>query len=125
VSFHLMDSCLRRNGELGNYRGNGNNGMVKNMENYYVYLLASKKNGTIYCGATHDLLGRVWQHKNDLVDGFTKTYGVHTLVYYQVAESKEAASNREKQLKAWKRQWKVDLIQPTNPTWRDLYDELT
>ena len=95
------------------------------VKTYCVYILANKRGGTLYCGATSDLLGRVWQHKNDLVDGFTKTYGVHTLVYYEATNSREAAFNREKQIKKWKRQWKINLIQQTNPLWRDLYDELT
>ena len=95
------------------------------MKTYYVYLLASKRNGTIYCGVTDDLLGRTWQHKNDLVDGFTKRYKVHDLVYYEVTNSIESALNREKQIKSWKRQSKVDLIRQTNPLWRDLYEELT
>jgi len=90
----------------------------------YVYILASKRNGTLYIGVTSDLIKRVYEHKNDLIDGFTKQYGVHTLVYYEVAEAIESAIAREKQLKAWKRKWKLDLIEKNNPTWKDLYVDI-
>jgi putative endonuclease len=92
---------------------------------YYVYILASKPYGTIYTGVTSNLIGRTWQHKNDLVESFTKKYGIHRLVYYEQCQSIESAINREKQIKKWKRIWKLELIEKMNPDWKDLYDELT
>ena len=89
-----------------------------------VYILASKRNGTLYIGVTSDLVQRVWQHKNDLVEGFTKKYGVHTLVWYEVHETMESAIGREKALKKWNRAWKVELIESGNPTWADMYEEI-
>ena len=88
-----------------------------------VYMLTNKLNGTLYVGVTWNLLQRVWQHKNDLVEGFTKRYGVHTLVWYEVHETMESAIAREKAVKRWKRGWKIQLIQRDNPPWRDLYDD--
>ncbi|MEN8176791.1 MAG: GIY-YIG nuclease family protein [Pseudomonadota bacterium] len=89
-----------------------------------VYLLASKKNGTLYAGVTSDLLKRVWEHKNDLVDGFTKRYSVHTLVWYEVHDTIESAIQREKAIKHWKRAWKIRVIEELNPEWTDLFHEL-
>ena len=89
-----------------------------------VYILASKRNGTLYLRVTSNLVQRIWQHKNDLVEGFTKRYGVHTLVWFEGHESMESAIAREKAIKEWKRVWKVELIETGNPTWRDLYDEI-
>ena len=89
-----------------------------------VYILASKRNGTLYIGVTSTLIQRVWQHKNDLVEGFTKRYGVHTLVWYEIHETMESAIAREKAIKEWRRAWKLDLIEKRNPAWRDLYEEL-
>jgi putative endonuclease len=86
-----------------------------------VYILASKRNGTLYIGVTSDLVKRVWEHKNNMVEGFTKRYGVHQLVWYEVHEGMESAIGWEKQLKEWKRKWKVELIESTNPNWQDLY----
>jgi putative endonuclease len=94
------------------------------MKDYYVYILASKKMGTLYIGVTNDLIRRVYMHKNDLVEGFTKKYKVHRLVYYEHTHDVKSAIQREKQMKKWKRQWKIDLIVETNPLWNDLYDEL-
>ncbi len=94
------------------------------MKQAYVYVLASKRNGTLYIGVTSNLVQRVWQHKNDFVEGFTKRYGVHTLVWYETHETMESAISREKALKEWKRAWKVRLIERTNANWRDLYDEV-
>jgi putative endonuclease len=91
----------------------------------FVYMLASAPHGTLYIGVTTDLVKRVWQHREDFVAGFTKTYGVHRLVWYQVHTDVLAAIAREKQLKKWMRRWKVELIVETNPTWRDLYDDFT
>ena len=90
----------------------------------YVYILASRKNGTLYVGVTSDLVRRVFEHKSDLVEGFTKKYGVHSLVFYEVTESVEEAIAREKRIKKWKRAWKIRLIEETNPEWRDLYCDL-
>ena len=89
-----------------------------------VYILASKPNGTLYIGATSNLAQRVWQHKNDFVEGFTKRYGVHRLVWYEAHESMEGALTREIMLKRWKRTWKIELIEKDNPTWSDLSDTL-
>ncbi|NTW13489.1 MAG: GIY-YIG nuclease family protein [Candidatus Moranbacteria bacterium] len=94
------------------------------MKQYFVYILASKKNGTLYIGITSDLLGRVWQHKNKAVDGFTKKYDVSSLVYYEQTEDVRSALSREKQLKNWKRQWKIDLIERGNSNWDDLYERM-
>ena len=88
-----------------------------------VYILASKPNGTLYVGVNSNLVQRVWQHKNDLVEGFSKRYSVHMLVWYEAHESMESAIMREKMLKRWKRAWKIRLIQEANPKWADLYDE--
>ena len=89
-----------------------------------VYILASKKNGTLYTGVTSDLRKRTYEHKNDMVDGFTKKYQVHLLVYYEVGDSMEGIIMREKQIKAGSRQNKINLIERGNPTWQDLYDAL-
>ena len=89
-----------------------------------VYILASKRNGTLYVGVTSNLVQRVWQHKNDLVAGFTKRYGVHTLVWYEGHETMESAIGRERAIKEWKRAWKLELIEQGNSAWRDLYGEL-
>jgi putative endonuclease len=89
-----------------------------------VYILASRRNGTLYAGVTSDLIQRIWQHRNDQVEGFTKRYGVHKLVWYETCDDMRAAIAREKALKEWKRAWKIRLIQETNPEWNDLYDEL-
>ncbi len=89
-----------------------------------VYILSSKPNGTLYIGVTSDLVKRVWQHKNNLIDGFTKEHAVHDLVYFELHEGMVSAITREKQVKAWKRQWKINLIEESNPQWRDLYSDL-
>ena len=94
------------------------------MKRPFVYILASQPNGTLYVGVTSDLPARVWQHRNDLVDGFTKRYGVHRLVYVEAHETMEDAILREKRIKRWRRAWKVRLIELANPEWRDLYDEI-
>ena len=87
----------------------------------YVYILASERNGTLYIGVTSDLVKRIWEHKYDFVEGFTKQHQVHTLVFYEMHGSMESAITREKQLKEWKRQWKIELIEKSNPYWNDLY----
>jgi len=91
---------------------------------FYVYILASKRNGTLYLGVTSDLVKRVWEHKNGWVDGFTKKYGVKMLVYYETHESAETAIRREKQIKKWRRAWKLKLIEEKNRQWRDLYVDI-
>jgi len=89
-----------------------------------VYLLASKRNGTLYIGVTSNLPARIWQHKNDQTEGFTKKYQVHQLVYFELHENMVSAIQREKQLKKWKREWKLELIEKDNPEWKDLYHEI-
>jgi len=94
------------------------------MKTYYVYILASKRNGTLYIGVTGDLIKRIYEHKNNLADGFTKKYGVHRLVYFEGTNDIGSAIVREKQLKGWLRKKKIDLIENENPLWNDLYDSL-
>ena len=94
------------------------------MKQYYVYILASKKNGTLYIGVTNNLLKRVYEHKSNLVGGFTQKYNVHNLVYYEEHNDIGKAITREKQMKKWKRQWKIELIEQFNPQWRDLYCDM-
>ena len=94
------------------------------MGEYFVYILASKRNGTLYIGVTNNLLKRVHQHKNDVVEGFTKKYKIHDLVHYEVFGRIEDAINREKRMKKWKRAWKIRLIEETNPNWKDLFETL-
>jgi len=95
------------------------------MNQYFVYILASKRNGTLYTGVTNNLNKRVYEHKNNLFDGFTKKYNVHNLVYYEVLTNIDDAILREKRIKKWKRQWKIELIEKDNPSWIDLYEQLT
>ncbi len=89
-----------------------------------VYILSNKRNGTLYVGVTSNLVQRVWQHKNNLVPGFTQKYNLHKLVYLEVCESMETAIQLEKQLKKWNRKWKLELIEKNNPEWNDLYSEI-
>ena len=89
-----------------------------------IYILASERNGTLYFGVTSDLAKRIWTHRNDFVDGFTKRYAVHRLVYAEFHDTMEAAITREKQIKKWRQTWKLELIESSNPQWRDLYDDL-
>ena len=92
------------------------------MKKFYVYILCNKRNGTLYTGITSDLIKRIYEHKNNLVEGFTRKYNIHRLVWYEIHETAETAISREKQIKAWKRQWKLRLIEENNPKWNDLYD---
>jgi putative endonuclease len=92
---------------------------------FCVYIMASARNGTLYVGVTSDLVKRVWQHKEGLVDGFTKEYEVKSLVWYEQHESADVAITREKQIKKWNRAWKVRLIEEMNPYWNDLYQTIT
>ena len=89
-----------------------------------VYILASRRNGTLYVGVTSDLVKRVWEHKSDVVKGFTERYGVHVLVWFEQHDTMESAIAREKAIKEWKRRWKLGLIERQNPEWRDLYPEI-
>lgn len=93
-------------------------------KDFYVYILASKKNGTLYIGITSDLIKRVWQHKTGMSEGFTKKHNVKYLVYYEQHDRAENAIHREKQLKKWNRAWKLALIERFNVNWNDLYDSL-
>lgn len=89
-----------------------------------VYILASQRNGTLYTGVTSNLMQRVWQHRNNLADGFTQAYDVHRLVWYELHGEMLAAITREKQIKNWRRAWKLALIEASNPDWRDLWEEI-
>ncbi|HEY3778780.1 MAG TPA: GIY-YIG nuclease family protein [Rhizomicrobium sp.] len=91
---------------------------------YCVYILASRRNGTLYTGVTNDLVRRTSEHRSDVIGGFTRRYGVHRLVWFECHEDIHAAIHREKCVKKWRRAWKLDLIEAMNPYWKDLYDEL-
>ena len=91
---------------------------------FHVYIMASQRNGTLYIGVTSNLAQRVWQHKNDQADGFTRKYGVHRLVFFEEHPDAESAITREKRLKKWNRAWKLRLIEEKNPMWRDLYQDI-
>jgi putative endonuclease len=91
---------------------------------FWVYILASQPGGTLYVGVTNDLVRRIFEHREGLVRGFTKRYGVKMLVYFEQHETAIAAIQREKNIKHWSREWKIDLIVSKNPDWRDLYDEI-
>ena len=94
------------------------------MKQYYVYILASKKNGVLYTGVTSDLIKRVYEHKQSATKGFTERYWIKKLVFYEVHQEIEAAIAREKQIKKWRREWKIDLIEKQNPEWNDLFEEV-
>jgi len=94
------------------------------LKHFFVYILCSKPNGTLYTGVTSNLVKRVHEHKNDLVEGFTRKYRVHHLVWYEVHESWESAFQREKRIKKWERAWKIKLIEGNNPLWDDLYESI-
>ena len=94
------------------------------MKSFYVYIMASKRNGTLYVGSTVDLIKRVWEHKNKIVSGFTATYDIHMLVFYEVHESYIEAARREKRFKNWPRQRKINIIEKVNSEWRDLYEDI-
>ena len=91
---------------------------------FFVYITASRRNGTLYTGMSDDLVKRIWQHRNNVIPGFTKKYNVKTLVWYERHETRESAFIRERQLKKWKRAWKLALIEASNPGWRDLWEEI-
>jgi len=94
------------------------------MDSYFVYILASKRNGTLYVGSTDNLVKRIWQHKNKVIPGFTAEYNATQLVYYEIHEHYVEAARREKRFKNWCRQWKIDLVEKTNPDWNALYHEI-
>jgi putative endonuclease len=93
-------------------------------KNFFVYMLASQKNGTLYIGVTSDLPKRIWEHKNKVVEGFTEKYDVDKLVWFEQHDNAESAITREKQMKEWKREWKIKRIAEMNPDWKDLYDDI-
>ncbi len=106
-------------------------GCLRNIESYivtvkhfYTYILASKRNGTLYTGSTDELAARIWQHKEKTFKGFTEKYGVDTLVWFETHETRDAAFRRERQIKEWKRAWKLELIEAENPDWIDLFETL-
>jgi len=92
---------------------------------FFVYILTSRRNGTLYTGMTDDLVRRVWQHRTGAVPGFTSEYGIKMLVWYEQHETRESALIRERQIKKWNRSWKLQLIEKMNPGWRDLWDDLS
>lgn len=94
------------------------------MKQYYVYILASKRNGTLYTGVTSDLVKRIYEHKNHLVQGFTQKYDVTSLVYFEIHNDINEAILREKRIKSWKREWKLKLIEKENSSWNDLYPNI-
>ena len=114
-----LDPCFRRDAKVGAKRI-----LKKIMSNHYVYILASKRNGTLYIGVTTDLAKRISQHRSKLIEGFTKKYNVTMLVYYEHYEDYQLAAVREANIKKWKRDWKIKLIEQSNPEWKDLYPDL-
>jgi putative endonuclease len=95
------------------------------MKQFFVYILANQPNGTLYAGVTSNLVQRVWQHREGLVEGFTKKYGVKKLVFFEAHENAQSAITREKQIKKWERAWKIELIEKENPEWLDFYSTIT
>ncbi|MDP1739168.1 MAG: GIY-YIG nuclease family protein [Caulobacter sp.] len=91
---------------------------------FYVYILASQRNGTLYIGSTDDITKRTWEHREGIRAGFTKQYGVHILVWFEAFETRGGAFRRERQMKKWNRLWKIRLIERSNPGWRDLFEDL-
>lgn len=92
------------------------------MKEFYVYILASKRNGTLYVGSTSNIIQRIWEHKNNVIpESFTARYNIHTLVYYEIHQSIDEMVRRERRFKNWPRKWKLNIIEKLNPTWRDLY----
>ena len=118
-------SCAGRNPVVRHSCAGRNPGKIMYREKQpYVYILASYRNGTLYTGVTSHLIQRIWQHKDSRVKGFTQKYNIYDLVYYEQHESMEFAILREKQIKKWKRAWKIRLIEGVNPDWEDLYDSI-
>jgi putative endonuclease len=124
---HVLPARQTSSTEAGGDPLQRHEGMTRRKERmlktFFVYILASKRNGTLYIGLTNDLVRRVYEHKIEVHKGFTKSYHVQMLVYYEVFENIDAAIVREKQLKKWNRQWKLRLIEEHNPKWKDLYNE--
>ena len=118
------DGSKGKNGVYSRYSRECGNPSAIYMKIPCVYLLASKRAGTLYIGVMSDLKQRVWLHKNNMVEGFTKRYRIHRLVWYEVHECMESAILREKALKKWNRAWKIELIEKGNPAWKDLYYEI-
>ncbi len=98
--------------------------MTDKPKQFYVYILASARNGTLYVGVTSNLAKRIWEHKSKAVQGFTSKYGVDKLVHFEICDSAEVAIGREKALKRWNRAWKLELIEKANPEWEDLYERI-
>lgn len=96
----------------------------KKMKKYYIYILASKKNGTLYIGMTNNLIRRIFEHKEKIIEGFTSKYSINKLVYYEEHSYVNDANIREKQMKEWKREWKINLIESLNKNWEDLYENM-
>jgi putative endonuclease len=94
------------------------------MKQFYVYILANKKNGFLYVGMTSNLAKRIWEHREALVEGHTKTYSIKRLVYFEIFDDSENAAHRERKLKRWRREWKIALIEKENPDWNDLYKKI-
>jgi putative endonuclease len=94
------------------------------MNQYFVYIMASRQNGTLYVGVTNNLLRRVYEHREGILDGFSKKYDIKRLVYYEIHQDIKEAIAREKRIKSWKRDWKLRLIEEANPEWKDLYEEM-
>jgi putative endonuclease len=118
-----LDSRFHGNDGSGHVNVNAPCGFIM-MKFPCVYILASQRNGTLYVGVTSDLVKRVWEHKNEMVEGFTKQYGVHMLVWYEPHDTMESAIQREKCIKKWNRSWKLALVEKSNPSWKDLFDDL-
>lgn len=108
--------------EFRHSRESGNPRPTNTTKQPCVYILASRRNGTLYTGVTSDLVKRAWEHRNNLVEGFTRRYGVHLLVYYELHGEMLAAIEREKRIKKWRRAWKIELIEQANPRWFDLWE---
>jgi putative endonuclease len=118
MTFRLRRPVSRR------HPGGGREPEIRMIKQPAVYILASERNGTLYIGVTSDLVKRIWEYKNNLVKGFTQRYNVHNIVWYELHESMNSAIEREKQMKEWKRAWKLKLIEKSNPNWNDLYDSI-
>jgi putative endonuclease len=116
--------CFERSYTLHAASASRKRSVVSIERSYWVYILASRVGGTLYVGVTNDLVRRVYEHKTDVVPGFTKKYGVHQLVHFEQFSDIENAIRREKRLKKWSREWKIDLIEKSNPHWVDLYPDV-
>jgi putative endonuclease len=122
LDFHVIPACFWRESSV--FAFSNKIPAMTGEKQPAVYILASKRNGTLYIGVTGHLAQRIWQHRNDVTEGFSKKYQIHMLVYFELHGSMESAILREKQLKKWERRWKIHLIEKANPYWRDLYSEI-